>query len=128
MKKFNILYTEGLWGHIIVGFDDGTCKILSTEDMNHSQSLSINLDETIEVRRTNMRPPIFGGTSYETNGLSRAPKPSAKEFRAFKVDRLTYDIKFLADYIAEDRCWFVVGEKPDTSISHESILGERDAI
>ena len=121
MKKFNILYDQGLWNHIIVGFDDGTWEILPPEKMNNSQWLSENRDKTIKVSRTNFPPPVYGATTYDIGGLSRAPRPLLRVFRAFRVQNRSYDVKFLADYIAEDRTWFVVGDRPDTSLSPDAL-------
>lgn len=113
MKKFTILFDRGLWDHAIIGFDDGSYTIIPPEKKHDSQWLSENVDESMKVCFGKGPNPLYGATTYNATGLSRAPIPTLKEFKAFRVGDNSFDIKFLADYISEDRTWFVVHEKPD---------------
>jgi hypothetical protein len=110
VKSFVILYDHNLWDHAVVGYNDGTFEIIKPEQLNNPQWLAANLDETIHVRSTNVKPPVVGMTAYEPNGLARAPKPALKKIKAFHVNNANYDITFLADYLSEDRTWFVVAD------------------
>jgi hypothetical protein len=118
MKKFNVLFDEGLSEHSIIGFDDGTWEIISQDQMKNSQWFSQNLlDDSIRVLRRNIIVPVRDRTSYPCKELSRPARPSSREVRRYRIENEDFDIKFLADYIVEDRTWFVVSDRPDVSPS-----------
>jgi hypothetical protein len=118
MKKFAILYNQGIWNYSIVGYDDGTCAIIHPSKINDSKWLSENLDDSIKVRHAKAKHAIADGIAiYDGTGLSRQPNPTLREFKAFRNGNTSYDIKFFADYFTEDRIWLVIADKPDVFLS-----------
>lgn len=121
MNKFAILYNKGIWNHAIVGFDDGSYKLVKEFNAKNKKWHEGHINENIKV----IRAEKFSGNSsdfafYDSKEISRAPLPSLHEIKAFRENSTAFDIKFYADYIYEDNIWVVFDDKPDVNLSiHE---------
>lgn len=118
MKKFAILYDQGIWNHAIVGFDDGSIKIIKEFNNKTEEWKKQKVDTSIKVFRVEkIEGKDFDIGFYNSKKMSRMPDPDFLEIRAFRENSTSFDIKFLGDYIKKDRTWIIFDEKPDIQLS-----------
>lgn len=119
MKKFRILYDEGIWNHAIIGFDDGNWEIMKDFKSKNKEWLSKNIDNTIKVIRAKKvsTKTDIDFAFYKNEELSSTPNPKQMFIKGFRESSNTFDIQFYGNYLVEDKTWIVLGTKPEVHLS-----------
>lgn len=123
MKKFTILYDNGVWNHAIIGFDDGCWEILKDFKSKSKEWLSKNIDNKIRVIRAKSvsTKTDTDFAFYENEELSTTPYPKLMLKKGFCEGSNTFDIQFYGDFLVDDRAWVILGTKPEVNLSIHSV-------